>query len=178
MLLRRRKTAAALRDQAQTPCLDMPPRKMDADDALLLQEEMDCPLCMEEMDISDLNFKPCPCGYQARRLMSTTEPLDNLSAQICRFCWHHIKENLNGRCPACRTPYDDSAVKFKPLKPEECVTSLKTEFGRAETERTGFADCKLQRSNERGRRRTMSCSVANLSPTYASSTSRKSESRT
>lgn len=25
---------------------------------------MDCPLCLEEMDISDLNFKPCPCGYQ------------------------------------------------------------------------------------------------------------------
>lgn len=25
---------------------------------------MDCPLCLEEMDLSDLNFKPCPCGYQ------------------------------------------------------------------------------------------------------------------
>lgn len=28
------------------------------------QEDADCPLCMEEMDVSDLNFKPCPCGYQ------------------------------------------------------------------------------------------------------------------
>lgn len=28
------------------------------------QDDMDCPLCLEEMDISDLNFKPCPCGYQ------------------------------------------------------------------------------------------------------------------
>ena len=27
-------------------------------------EDFDCPLCMEEMDISDRNFKPCPCGYQ------------------------------------------------------------------------------------------------------------------
>jgi hypothetical protein len=27
---------------------------------------MDCPLCLEEMDVSDLNFKPCPCGYQVR----------------------------------------------------------------------------------------------------------------
>ncbi|KAL1744196.1 hypothetical protein HDZ31DRAFT_39212 [Schizophyllum fasciatum] len=50
------------------------------------------------MDISDLNFKPCVCGYQ-----------------ICRFCWHHIKENLNKRCPACRRVYTDEGVEFKPL---------------------------------------------------------------
>ncbi len=24
----------------------------------------DCPLCMEELDVSDKYFKPCPCGYQ------------------------------------------------------------------------------------------------------------------
>jgi hypothetical protein len=29
-----------------------------------LQEDAECPLCLEEMDISDLNFKPCICGYQ------------------------------------------------------------------------------------------------------------------
>jgi hypothetical protein len=23
-----------------------------------------CPLCMEELDITDRHFKPCPCGYQ------------------------------------------------------------------------------------------------------------------
>ena len=28
------------------------------------EEDWDCPLCMEEMDMSDRNFKPCPCGYQ------------------------------------------------------------------------------------------------------------------
>ncbi|THG96776.1 hypothetical protein EW026_g5114 [Hermanssonia centrifuga] len=67
-------------------------------------EDAECPLCLEEMDISDLNFKPCPCGYQ-----------------ICRFCWHHIKENLNGRCPACRREYTDEAVQFKPINKEECV---------------------------------------------------------
>ncbi|KDE06108.1 hypothetical protein MVLG_03525 [Microbotryum lychnidis-dioicae p1A1 Lamole] len=66
------------------------------------EDDMDCPLCLEEMDLSDLNFKPCPCGYQ-----------------ICRFCYHHIKENLNNRCPACRTPYDDKTVEFKAVKPEE-----------------------------------------------------------
>ncbi|KAG6854593.1 hypothetical protein C0991_004195 [Blastosporella zonata] len=61
-------------------------------------EDAECPLCLEEMDVSDLNFKPCICGYQ-----------------ICRFCWHHIKENLNKRCPACRRVYTDDAVEFKPM---------------------------------------------------------------
>jgi CCR4-NOT transcription complex subunit 4 len=31
-----------------------------------VQEDAECPLCLEEMDISDLNFKPCVCGYQVR----------------------------------------------------------------------------------------------------------------
>ncbi|PWN52517.1 hypothetical protein IE53DRAFT_373515 [Violaceomyces palustris] len=66
------------------------------------EEDMDCPLCLEEIDLSDANFKPCPCGYQ-----------------ICRFCWHHIKQNLNGRCPACRRKYSDQTVEFKPMTPDE-----------------------------------------------------------
>ncbi|TFK46000.1 hypothetical protein OE88DRAFT_1668398 [Heliocybe sulcata] len=65
-------------------------------------EDAECPLCLEEMDVSDLNFKPCLCGYQ-----------------ICRFCWHHIKENLNGRCPACRREYSDENVQFKPIDKED-----------------------------------------------------------
>ncbi|KAK2467016.1 hypothetical protein APHAL10511_001274 [Amanita phalloides] len=65
-------------------------------------EDAECPLCLEEMDISDLNFKPCICGYQ-----------------ICRFCWHHIKENLNKRCPACRRIYTDEGVEFKPINTED-----------------------------------------------------------
>ncbi|RDB21562.1 putative general negative regulator of transcription C16C9.04c [Hypsizygus marmoreus] len=65
-------------------------------------EDAECPLCLEEMDVSDLNFKPCICGYQ-----------------ICRFCWHHIKENLNKRCPACRRVYTDDAVEFKPIATQD-----------------------------------------------------------
>ncbi|EJU05762.1 hypothetical protein DACRYDRAFT_20146 [Dacryopinax primogenitus] len=65
-------------------------------------EDNECPLCLEEMDLSDMNFKPCPCGYQ-----------------ICRFCWHHIKTNLNGKCPACRREYTEEAVEFKPVGKEE-----------------------------------------------------------
>ncbi|KAG2218691.1 hypothetical protein INT45_003958 [Circinella minor] len=67
-------------------------------------EDLDCPLCMEEFDIADRNFRPCPCGYQ-----------------ICRFCWHHIKSNLNGRCPACRRQYSDQIVQFIPVSADEIV---------------------------------------------------------
>ncbi|KAI9010696.1 RING/Ubox like zinc-binding domain-containing protein [Hyaloraphidium curvatum] len=70
-------------------------------------EDLECPLCMEEIDITDRYFKPCPCGYQ-----------------ICRFCWHHIKENLNGLCPACRRQYSENQVEFRPMTAEE-VAKLK-----------------------------------------------------
>ncbi|TIA88947.1 hypothetical protein E3P81_03188 [Wallemia ichthyophaga] len=66
------------------------------------EEDRDCPLCLDEMDISDLNFKPCPCGYQ-----------------ICRFCWHRIKENLNRKCPACRREYTNEGAKFQPVAAED-----------------------------------------------------------
>lgn len=29
-------------------------------------EDLDCPLCMEELDIADRSFRPCTCGYQVR----------------------------------------------------------------------------------------------------------------
>lgn len=56
------------------------------------------------MDLSDRNFKPCPCGYQ-----------------ICQFCYNNIRQNpdLNGKCPACRRPYDDESVEYKTMSPEE-----------------------------------------------------------
>ncbi|KAG1457034.1 hypothetical protein G6F46_009008 [Rhizopus delemar] len=73
------------------------------------EEDTDCPLCMEELDIADRNFRPCACGYQ-----------------ICRFCWHHIKTNLNGRCPACRRLYSEQIVEFIPVSAEE-VMRLKKE---------------------------------------------------
>jgi CCR4-NOT transcription complex subunit 4 len=66
------------------------------------QEEDLCPLCVEEMDLSDKNFKPCPCGYQ-----------------VCQFCYNNIRQNLNGRCPACRRPYTDEAVEYKMITQEE-----------------------------------------------------------
>lgn len=37
------------------------------------------PLCIEEFDLSDKNFKPCPCGYQVRRSIFFLRLLPNLS---------------------------------------------------------------------------------------------------
>jgi len=61
-----------------------------------------CPLCCEELDISDRNFYPCKCGYQ-----------------VCMWCWHRIRESESGLCPACRTPYDDDPHKFSAVDIEE-----------------------------------------------------------
>nr|GLL31044.1 uncharacterized protein LOC109172907 isoform X2 [Ipomoea trifida] len=60
--------------------------------------EKTCPLCAEEMDPTDQQLKPCKCGYE-----------------ICVWCWHHImdmaeKDAVEGRCPACRTPYNKEKI--------------------------------------------------------------------
>jgi len=41
-------------------------------------DEDECPLCMEEIDVSDRGFKPCPCGYQVR-------PATSWTLTFCRF---------------------------------------------------------------------------------------------
>jgi hypothetical protein len=28
------------------------------------EEPVECPLCMEQLEVDDLNFHPCTCGYQ------------------------------------------------------------------------------------------------------------------
>lgn len=77
---------------------------MDYDESLYENEEDFCPLCCEELDITDRNFKPCPCGYQ-----------------ICQFCYNNIRTNpeLNGKCPACRRLYDDESVVYIKMSTEE-----------------------------------------------------------
>ena len=52
---------------------------------------LECPLCMEQLDPTDLAFHPCMCGYQ-----------------VCLYCYNNILDNLNGQCPACRREYDRS----------------------------------------------------------------------
>ena len=71
------------------------------------EEEADCPLCCNPLDATDRHFRPCACGYQ-----------------ICAWCWHQLMERAaaedsKAKCPACRTPYDESAIRFDAPPPEE-----------------------------------------------------------
>lgn len=46
--------------------------------------------------------------------------------QICRFCWHRIRTDENGLCPACRKAYSENPADFTPLSKEQ-VAQLKAE---------------------------------------------------
>lgn len=32
------------------------------------EEQVECPLCMEPLEVDDLNFFPCTCGYQVSKI--------------------------------------------------------------------------------------------------------------
>ncbi|KAM3202342.1 putative protein isoform X1 [Capsicum annuum] len=77
------------------------------------QGEKTCPLCAEEMDLTDQQLKPCKCGYQ-----------------VCVWCWHHImemaeKDETEGRCPACRSPYNKEKIVGTAANCEKMVSSEK-----------------------------------------------------
>ncbi|KAL7067650.1 RNA recognition motif family protein [Cryptosporidium serpentis] len=59
----------------------------------LANNDTSCPLCMEEMDETDKTFYPCQCRYQ-----------------ICLWCYYHICDQLDNKCPACRQLYKVSNV--------------------------------------------------------------------
>eukprot|EP00063_Salmo_salar_P028388 XP_014003223.1 PREDICTED: CCR4-NOT transcription complex subunit 4-like isoform X2 [Salmo salar] len=80
-------------------------------------DSMECPLCMEPLEIDDVNFFPCTCGYQ-----------------ICRFCWHRIRTDENGLCPACRKPYPEDPAVYKPLSQEE-IQRIKNEKKQKQNEK-------------------------------------------
>lgn len=46
-----------------------------------------CPICYEDLDLTDSSFLPCPCGFR-----------------LCLFCHKRIQE-ADGRCPGCRKLY-------------------------------------------------------------------------
>ncbi|KAI9086503.1 hypothetical protein K1719_031587 [Acacia pycnantha] len=52
-----------------------------------------CPICCEDLDLTDSCFLPCLCGFR-----------------ICLFCHKRILEQ-DGRCPGCRKPYDCKSVE-------------------------------------------------------------------
>ncbi|CAA3011577.1 uncharacterized protein LOC111407704 isoform X2 [Olea europaea subsp. europaea] len=78
-------------------------------------DQKTCPLCAEEMDLTDQQLKPCKCGYE-----------------ICIWCWHHImdmaeKDEMEGRCPACRTPYNKEKIVGMGAKCERLVSEMNIE---------------------------------------------------
>ncbi|XP_017424938.1 uncharacterized protein LOC108333933 isoform X1 [Vigna angularis] len=77
--------------------------------------ERTCPLCAEEMDLTDQQLKPCKCGYE-----------------ICVWCWHHIldmaeKDATEGRCPACRSAYDKEKIVGMAANCERLVSEVHME---------------------------------------------------
>ncbi|XP_062030610.1 uncharacterized protein LOC133746441 [Rosa rugosa] len=52
-----------------------------------------CPICYEDLDLTDTSFLPCLCGFR-----------------LCLFCHKRILEG-DGRCPGCRKPYESEPVE-------------------------------------------------------------------
>ncbi|KAL9243184.1 hypothetical protein vseg_017104 [Gypsophila vaccaria] len=52
-----------------------------------------CPICCEDLDLTDSSFLPCPCGFR-----------------LCLFCHKRIVEE-DSRCPGCRKPYASEVVE-------------------------------------------------------------------
>ncbi|XP_077239563.1 uncharacterized protein LOC143880435 isoform X2 [Tasmannia lanceolata] len=74
-----------------------------------------CPICTEEMDLTDQQLKPCKCGYE-----------------ICVWCWHHIidmaeKDGTEGRCPACRAMYDKEKIVGMAANCERMLAEINSE---------------------------------------------------
>ncbi|KAH8581979.1 Not4hp Mot2p [Cryptosporidium sp. chipmunk genotype I] len=74
----------------------------------LTKVDYTCPLCMEEMDETDRKFFPCKCRYQ-----------------ICLWCFYHVRDQLDNKCPACRQQYENSLTskscdrEIEPLSKDE-----------------------------------------------------------
>lgn len=77
-----------------------------------------CPLCLETLDITDRAMQYCQCGYQ-----------------MCLWCWRQLmetsaKDNMPGKCPNCRTVYDEQKITMQPIDPDQLEETKKR--GKAE----------------------------------------------
>ncbi|XP_071717937.1 uncharacterized protein [Rutidosis leptorrhynchoides] len=101
------------------------------------QGERTCPLCAEEMDLTDQHLKPCKCGYD-----------------ICVWCWHHImdmaeKDSVEGRCPACRTPYNKEKIVGTALNCEGLVNGVVEKKHKSQKGKTKTCEGRNQLNNVR-----------------------------
>lgn len=55
-----------------------------------MMSQPSCPICCEDLDLTDSSFLPCSCGFR-----------------LCLFCHKRILE-ADGRCPGCRKTYDST----------------------------------------------------------------------
>ncbi|KAG8655300.1 hypothetical protein MANES_04G026900v8 [Manihot esculenta] len=99
--------------------------------------EKTCPLCAEEMDLTDQQLKPCKCGYE-----------------ICVWCWHHImdmaeKDDTEGRCPACRVPYDKEKIVGMAASCERLVAEINVERKKSQKAKTKPSEGRKQLSSVR-----------------------------
>lgn len=99
---------------------------------LLRNKNEICPLCCEDLDLSDKSFYPCKCGYQ-----------------VCMWCWHRIRETESGLCPACRTPYGDDPHEFSAVDMEDVVKANKEKAAAEKRERERLRAVREQKSRER-----------------------------
>ncbi|XP_027358832.1 uncharacterized protein LOC113867627 [Abrus precatorius] len=62
----------------------------------IISQPAQCPICYEDLDVTDSSFLPCSCGFR-----------------LCLFCHKKILE-ADARCPGCRKLYDhvDGNVGF------------------------------------------------------------------
>mmetsp|Transcript_21166 Transcript_21166/g.44582 ORF Transcript_21166/g.44582 Transcript_21166/m.44582 type:complete len:434 (-) Transcript_21166:72-1373(-) len=79
------------------------------------EEEDTCPLCLEQLDITDKQVEFCQCGYR-----------------MCLWCWHQIMEtaaiqNARGRCPACRKEYDKERITKGQVDPATAKLAMEQE---------------------------------------------------
>ncbi|ONK78994.1 uncharacterized protein A4U43_C01F1780 [Asparagus officinalis] len=58
---------------------------------ILSRPPSSCPICYEDLDLTDSSFLPCSCGFH-----------------LCLFCHKRILE-ADGRCPGCRKQYSTVA---------------------------------------------------------------------
>ncbi|CAL0304106.1 unnamed protein product [Lupinus luteus] len=101
------------------------------------QGERTCPLCAEEMDLTDQQLKPCKCGYE-----------------ICVWCWHHImdmaeKDDVEGRCPACRSAYDKERIVGMASNCERLVNGITVEKKKNQKAKSKSSDGRKQLSSVR-----------------------------
>ncbi|CAO4374772.1 unnamed protein product [Caenorhabditis nigoni] len=94
--------------------------------------DKECPLCMETLELDDINFYPCKCEYQ-----------------ICRFCWHRIRTDENGLCPACRQPYPEDPVNFKPMTSDDVRKHKDEQRQKKQAEKTKLSDARQHLCNYR-----------------------------